>query len=158
MDLQVRAGEIVTSARAIDEPTMKTIYNYNITFTKDVGGLGVRKRKREDPTLWAGQNIRTMLNFLYVVSFLCLLRYDEALRIRWDDISYGEDEHGELFTELKLPFRKTHQNGGKQHPFYSRCRLLMLFCRDSPFHAVRGQETASSLRCWSICCLDSDDG
>jgi len=31
----VRAGEVVTSAWAMDEPTMKKLYKYNMSFDKD---------------------------------------------------------------------------------------------------------------------------
>ena len=89
-----------------------------------------RKRKHSDdpvatsnydltptPSLspWGGYQIRMMLHFLYLISMLCLLRYDEALNILWEDIVSGVDEHGEHFIQLNLLFRKTHQIGSKSH-------------------------------------------
>ena len=52
-----------------------------------------------------------MLQLLYVISMLCLLRYDEALRIMWSDIKL-EKRNGKHILVLSLPFRKTHQYGG----------------------------------------------
>jgi hypothetical protein len=76
-----------------------------------------------------------MLYLLYLVSFLCLLRFDEALRITWPDVTFQvkdpmlkdhwidttpdllpQPEGGSNATNfrvrLMLPFRKTHQHGG----------------------------------------------
>ncbi|KAJ6598544.1 hypothetical protein B0H10DRAFT_2324218 [Mycena sp. CBHHK59/15] len=100
---KVRAGEVVTSARAMDEPTMKKLWTYNT--------------QHEHPEDWAGHSVRMMLQLLYIVSMLCLLRYDEALRITWQDVQLEQLEHGVLRVRLDLPFRKTHQNGGIT-PFY----------------------------------------
>jgi integrase len=93
-----------------------------------------RKRKAENPSEWAGFSLRMMLYLLYLLSMLCLLRYDEALRITWADVTFQVqdllienhwlDVTPELFTKqvnyrpahfrvkLELPFRKTHQYGG----------------------------------------------
>lgn len=45
---------------------------------------------------------------------LCLLRYDEALRIMWTDVRLEKYGNNGEFRRLRLmlPFRKTHQNGG----------------------------------------------
>ncbi|KAJ3003144.1 hypothetical protein NUW54_g5454 [Trametes sanguinea] len=109
----VRAGEIVTSARAMDQETMRKLWEFNTRFPyKAELEQNSRKRKREQPERWAGHKVRQMLQTLYVISMLCLLRYDEALRIMWSDINFvciG----GTPVVELRLPFRKTDQNGGK---------------------------------------------
>ncbi|KAJ6622750.1 hypothetical protein B0H10DRAFT_2174975 [Mycena sp. CBHHK59/15] len=108
---KVRAGEVVTSARAMDEPTMK-----NFESSSSYGSTS-KKRRHEHPEDWAGHSVRMMLQLLYIVSMLCLLRYDEALRITWQDVQLEQLEHGVLRVRLDLPFRKTHQNGGIT-PFY----------------------------------------
>ncbi|KAH7905012.1 hypothetical protein BJ138DRAFT_1018281 [Hygrophoropsis aurantiaca] len=120
---KVRAGEQVTSARAMDEPTMKRLYDFNIsTSQKDVSSVS-RKRKAEHPAEWAGFLIRMMLHLLYVVSLLCLLRYDEALRISWADVTFQPSNNPnarpptDFRIQLAMPFRKTHQYGGIA-PFY----------------------------------------
>ncbi|KAJ7649070.1 hypothetical protein DFH06DRAFT_1083757 [Mycena polygramma] len=116
---KVRSGEVVTSARAMDEPTMKKLWTYNTEFPVESStsyGSTSKKRKQEHPEDWAGHSFRMMLQLLYVVSMLCLLRYDEALRITWQDVKF-ENINGVLRIRLDLPFRKTHQNGGIA-PFY----------------------------------------
>jgi len=57
---------------------------------------------------------RRALQAIYALSFICLLRIDEALKIRM--------EHLEIFPNkiiLTLPFRKTHQFGGEFLKFSS---------------------------------------
>ncbi|KAI0656203.1 hypothetical protein C8Q70DRAFT_1046854 [Cubamyces menziesii] len=114
---KVRSGEIVTSARAIDEETMKKLWDFNRRFPQQAElNVNSRKRKQENPELWAGYKVRQMLQTLYTVSMLCLLRYDEALRIMWSDIEFLEHD-GTCVVKLSLPFRKTSQTGGIA-PFY----------------------------------------
>lgn len=108
---QVRAGEVVTSARAIDEATMKKLHQFNIQPTEYCSTS--RKRKAEHPEDWAGYTIRMMLQLLYVTSMLCLLRYDEALRIQWSDVTLETLPNGVKRVKLELSVRKTHQNGGE---------------------------------------------
>jgi integrase len=99
----------------MDEPTMKKLWTYNTGFPVESStsyGSTSKKRKQEHPEDWAGHSIRMMLQLLYIVSMLCLLRYDEALRITWQDVTF-DMETGVLRIRLDLPFRKTHQNGGK---------------------------------------------
>jgi hypothetical protein len=54
-----------------------------------------------------------MLHAAYTIAFLCMLRFDEVLRIEahYIEVLDGHEETGEI--RLTLPFRKTHQNGGK---------------------------------------------
>lgn len=107
---QNKRGETVTSARAIDETTLKSLWRNNLS-TPEVDG-NRKKRGEKDPTLWTGRNIRVMLWLLYIISFLCLLRYDEALHIMWSDVILTEVRTGVYRLELRLAFRKTHQYGG----------------------------------------------
>jgi len=122
------------SARAMDEPTLKRLWEFAwSTEQKEYGPIS-RKRKAENPSEWAGFSLRMMLYLLYLLSMLCLLRYDEALRITWADVTFQIqdlvienhwlDVAPELFTEqvnyrpahfrvkLELPFQKIHQYGG----------------------------------------------
>ncbi len=57
--------------------------------------------------------MRIMLHALYLISMLCLLRYDEALHIMWSDIFTQQREGNKYRIELRLPFRKTHPTGGE---------------------------------------------
>ncbi|KAK7013482.1 hypothetical protein R3P38DRAFT_3322511 [Favolaschia claudopus] len=79
---QVRAGETATSARAITEESRQGVHE------------------------WGGARARRLLALAYILAFLCLLRFDEVLKIQVHDIEW-----------LTLPFRKTSQFGGVK-PFY----------------------------------------
>ncbi|KAJ7652342.1 DNA breaking-rejoining enzyme [Mycena polygramma] len=107
--LQVRAGEVATSARAVTPDIIYTIYHYNnqpqVSEIKPV-----TRRNRNAPVdinQWGGGRSRLMLHCVYVISFLCLLRFDEALKIQLQDIR----RLTETSFELNLPFRKTSQYG-----------------------------------------------
>ncbi|KAG6373557.1 hypothetical protein JVT61DRAFT_6200 [Boletus reticuloceps] len=75
----VRSGEAITSAHAMDMATMKQLYDFVGSVKPKEYGPTPQKRKAENPSEWAGQRIRRMLYLLYLVSMLCLLRFDEAL-------------------------------------------------------------------------------
>ncbi|KIJ07550.1 hypothetical protein PAXINDRAFT_90221, partial [Paxillus involutus ATCC 200175] len=109
---KVRAGEAVTSARAMDESTMKQLWVFAWSTKRKEFGPVRRDRKAKNPSEWGGFYIRMMLYLLYLVSMLCLLRFDEALRITWSDVVFQD-----FRIQLNLPFRKTHQYGGIT-PFY----------------------------------------
>ncbi|KIJ09570.1 hypothetical protein PAXINDRAFT_87284, partial [Paxillus involutus ATCC 200175] len=107
---KVRAGEAVTSARAMDESTMKRLWDCAWSTERKEFGPVSRKRKAENPSEWAGFYIRMMLYLLYLVSMLCLLRFDKALRITWSDVVFQD-----FRIQLNLPFRKTHQYSALLH-------------------------------------------
>ena len=77
---------------------------------------GDRKRITRGTRPWQAERpFRVMLHFYYLVSFLCLLRGEEALRIQWDWLNFdinNPEIPGGTRLELTLPFRKTHQSGG----------------------------------------------
>jgi len=54
--------------------------------------------------------VRMMLQCVYTIAFLCLLRFDEVLRIELKNIEVIDKLKGHI--KLTLPFRKTHQYGG----------------------------------------------
>lgn len=85
--------------------------------------------QRGDPTSWGNPNTRCMLQFLYLVSFWCLLRYDEALKIKWSDLRFvtgSESESGVPHIIVDVAFRKTHQLGGES--------LIRFHCSNNSFH------------------------
>jgi hypothetical protein len=51
-----------------------------------------------------------MMTLVYALSFLCLLRIDEALKLEARHFRLIDKETGE--TEITLDFRKTAQDGG----------------------------------------------
>jgi hypothetical protein len=70
-----------------------------------------------------------MLQCIYTIAFLCLLRFDEVLRIQLKDIEVVDKFKGHI--KLTLPFRKTHQYGGSSYPRFLRIRS---FLEIKPFH------------------------
>lgn len=101
---------------------MRQLWAFNTSFPQSESIEPMtRKRKAEHPEKWAGYCTRQMLQLLYTISMLCLLRYDEALRIMWTDLQPSIVD-GVHCLRLNLPFRKTAQYGGKsilQHtPFF----------------------------------------
>lgn len=69
---------------------------------------------------WAGGNTRRLLFAAFTIAYLCLLRVDEVLKIKFSHLKW--DTHDENLIVLTLPFRKTSQNGGESFrnpsPFY----------------------------------------
>ena len=51
-----------------------------------------------------------MLQCIYAIAFLCLLRFDEVLRIELKNIEVINQTKGHI--SLTLSFRKTHQYEG----------------------------------------------
>jgi hypothetical protein len=121
----------------MDEPTMKRLYEYNMSFDKDEEHTSTsRKHKQKHPECWGGFGLRLMLMLLYTVSMLCLLRYDEALRITWNDVHFEQLSKG-LFpfrVRLDLPFRKTHQHGGMSTCNPSEAPLTVAHAGIAPFY------------------------
>jgi len=66
---------------------------------------GLNARTTGDDQLRYGQAY-----FLYLISFLCLLRSDEALGLKWSDIEF--DPHDLTKIQIRLRTRKTCQVGG----------------------------------------------
>ena len=70
----------------------------------------VASHKKSDATEdWGGGQTCQLLQFAYTISFLCLLHFDEVLKIQAHDIEFMS----ETCIKLTLPFRKTAQHGGK---------------------------------------------
>jgi integrase len=131
---QVRAGETVTSARAMDEETLQKLHNFNLSFEEEEGPDS-RKCKAERPENWAGHSIRVMLLLIYIIAFLCLLRFDEVLNIKWSWIQL-ETYKGRKRIKLSLPFRKTHQYGGKNVWIHLDLHLMSICPRHCTFLPV----------------------
>lgn len=63
---------------------------------------------RPSTPFWGGARARRLLHAAYTISFICLLRFDEVLRIQCHDIEVVS----KTCIKLTLPFRKTSQFGG----------------------------------------------
>ncbi|KIK77444.1 hypothetical protein PAXRUDRAFT_36788 [Paxillus rubicundulus Ve08.2h10] len=89
---KVWSGEAVTSAQAMDEVTMKQLFDFaSMTKSKEYGPT-LQKCKAENPAEWAGLQVQMMLYLLYLVLMLCLLHFDEALQITWADVVFQVKE------------------------------------------------------------------
>jgi hypothetical protein len=76
------------------------VYQFGEALTANLGGH----------LNWAGGRLRRMLQCIYVIAFLCLLRFDEVLNIEAHQLEIVSEVNGQI--KLTLPFRKTHQHGG----------------------------------------------
>lgn len=57
--------------------------------------------------------LRRAAQAIYTIAFLCLLRIDEVLKIQIEHIEFIDRGTKDYRMVLTLPFRKTHQFGGK---------------------------------------------
>jgi hypothetical protein len=101
------------------------LYEKNNEFKPQSFGKPKHRDISEDQE-WGGAKLRIMLQCIYAISFLCLLRFDEVLRIELKDIEVIDKIKGHI--KLTLPFRKTHQYGGKS--IFSIFTMLEI----KPFH------------------------
>ena len=72
------------------------------------GIISTTCQDRPDIHQWGGPLRRRAVQAIYTITFLCMLRIDEALKIQFHHIEIGEKK-----IILTLPFRKTHQFGGE---------------------------------------------
>jgi hypothetical protein len=85
---------------------LKKLYNFNHSF--EIYRLGEAPPASAEH--WAGGRLRLMVQCIYTITFLCLLRFDEALNIQAHHIEIINEAEGHV--KLTLPFRKTHKFGG----------------------------------------------
>src|SRR5271169_1337933 len=95
---------------------MGSLYDYNHRpenwDIKCWDGPRTKAQKEQDLAegRWTGPYGRHELQLAYTLAFTCLLRVDEAMKIKAQDIKLLNDET----IELTLPFRKTSQFGGRR--------------------------------------------
>jgi hypothetical protein len=105
---------------------LRKLYDFNKEF--HVQRLGEVQRVRDDENEWGGGRLRIMLQCIYSIAFLCLLRFDEVLKIQAHHLEVIDEIRGEI--KLTLPFRKTHKFGGNTHYI-----AALLTCIEiKPFH------------------------
>ena len=97
---------------------------------------------------WGGDRLRMMLQCIYTIAFLCLLRFDEVLRIELKDIEVMDKLKGHI--KLTLPFRKTHQYG-----VYHFTSLVFYEPEIKRFHLFFKLQRTSPRPCASLATLDS---
>ena len=93
----------MTSARAIDEATLKKLYDFNTAFVDSAVG-SKRKADMSAAEKWGGEELCIMLQPLYLIVFLCLLRFDEALWIQWSwiELEKIQNPSGKWIHQIKL--------------------------------------------------------
>jgi hypothetical protein len=92
---------------------LKKLYDFNYDFP--IYRLGEAPVAQTDIAVhddhsWGGGRLRLMLQCIYTIAFLCLLRFDEVLKIESHHLEVIDEVTGEI--KLSLPFRKTHKYGG----------------------------------------------
>jgi hypothetical protein len=105
------------SALKPSQKLLEKIYDFNFS-EKISRAEAYRRRSKNKDGPWAGIKLRTQLHLAFVLAFVCLLRADEVLRIRWSDLRQWErSADGEILDQahirLTLNFRKNAQCGGE---------------------------------------------
>ena len=91
---------------------LKRLYDFNHQKENwDIKDYAPKSRKTKNLHDWGGGMARRALQAIYTIALLCLLRSDEALKTRREHVVYEPGPEPRLV--LTLPFRKTHQGGGK---------------------------------------------
>jgi hypothetical protein len=107
----VRAGEIATSVKSITEEDIKLMYNSSEKWARPIKTGGFTDLGKDERINWGGYQRRAMMHLAYTLAFLCLLRFDEVLKIEahYIEVVGLFDLRGEEVGEIKLtlPFRKT---------------------------------------------------
>jgi hypothetical protein len=75
---------------------------------REVTGWNPEYRDENDISNWGGPLQRLMMQAIYVISFLCLLRFDEVLKIQHHHIEVIDMDQYHI--RLTLPFRKTRKS------------------------------------------------
>ena len=99
-------------------PLLKQLYDFNYNFPiyrlGDAPHFDVHTADPYNNYSWGGGHMRLMLQYIYTIAFLCLLRFDEVLKIQAHYLEVMNEATGEI--KLILPFRKTHKLGGTNSP------------------------------------------
>ncbi|KAF9487094.1 DNA breaking-rejoining enzyme [Pleurotus eryngii] len=119
---KVHAGETATSACAITQYSLTTdmsdilkdLYDFNHhpenwKIKQYSPGKCKNAADPEEEVPWAGRNTCQLLFAAFTIIYLCLLRVDEVLKIKFSHLKW--DTHDDNQIVLTLPFQKTSQNG-----------------------------------------------
>ncbi|KAF9072883.1 DNA breaking-rejoining enzyme [Rhodocollybia butyracea] len=111
---KVQSGEEPTSSRAITPELIGRLWDFNHQPENwEIKKYSPGRRGEKQSNEWGGPRFRRALHLAYTLSYVCLLRVDEVLKIQSHDIKVVNDET----LRVTLPFRKTNQFGHIQ-PFY----------------------------------------
>jgi len=99
------------SSRAVTADVLRLIYNYN----QSEGRSDINRETESAPPpgeardRWGTARRRILVHAVALISFHCLLRIDETLNLRYEDLTW-DFEHDTVV--IQLGSRKTHQFGG----------------------------------------------
>lgn len=96
------------ASRAMTEDIFKDIYQYNRSH-HHWHATGDWHSTSEDD--WGGGRVRRLVCAVALISFWCLLRGEEALRLQFHNIIVVSP----TCVEITIPWRKQSQNGGSLH-------------------------------------------
>jgi hypothetical protein len=103
------------------QDTLKRLYESNHQSENwDLRNVSTQRKHAKDYNQWSGPLGRRLVQAVYTLAFVCMLRIDEVLKIRFEDI----ERTGPLSFKLTLPFRKTNQFGCKSGPPSLHCQDL----------------------------------
>ncbi|KDR76101.1 hypothetical protein GALMADRAFT_247303 [Galerina marginata CBS 339.88] len=121
-------GELPMSSRAITAEVIRDIYKFN-NLPENLTPRPIKHTSRETKSMadWGGPRARLLVHVVITMAFICLLRSDEVLNLRREDVEFLPD--GSM--SITLSSRKNSPFGSK--PF----RLWMLHKEDTHLCAVR---------------------
>ena len=99
------------SAKAMTIDLVTALHVFNSQTRIKALGMLARNYKKIEEYPWGGGQLRFMMQTIYMLAFLCLLHFDEVLKIQAHHITVVNEAQGHI--KLYLPFRKTHQYGGE---------------------------------------------
>lgn len=95
------------SSRALTREVIQRMYAFNQAEGRsDVQAFRPRTEKARES--WGNPRRRLLVHAILTLAFVCLLRIDEALSLRFEDIMFHSPEK----IEVTLFSRKTHPYGG----------------------------------------------
>lgn len=90
------AGEKAISSKALTSDVIRDIFNFN-------------KQMNHTSESWGGHRSRSLVHAVVTLAFVCLLRIDEVLNLRSEDIEVLSPTS----ISITLPSRKTNPFGGR---------------------------------------------
>jgi len=99
-----------TSADLYTKEMLKKLYDFNNNIADNIS-KNANNPKTKSIHEWGGPTTRRALHAIYTLAFICLLRSDEVLKIRRQDLELVKEDDQTVYMIVTLPFRKTHQDG-----------------------------------------------
>jgi integrase len=92
------------SSRALASDQIRRMYAYNTVEGRSTSqNVTPRKSRSKDPESWGSPRHRLLVHAVTTLGFTCMLRLDEALNLRFEDIEFCDDH-----AVITLASRKTH--------------------------------------------------